>query len=146
MIVLFDSNSYDKLIELSQEDLQQIYTKIEKVIIPQAVRRQLDMMVNIEDKMEKLYRINQIIFHLDNQNKLIKVEDNFELELYDNEKKNYFRSLSNKMKNGDKEIAFTAKQENATMITNDSNFVDSLSNINQKVLSFEDFINKIADE
>jgi predicted nuclease of predicted toxin-antitoxin system len=43
------------------------------------------------------------------------------------------------MKNGDKQIALTAKLEGAVMITDDKNFLNGLKLINQPVLSFEDF-------
>lgn len=178
MIVLFDSNSYDNLIELSETDLKKVYDRVEKVIMPQAVRKQIDMMIYINEKIAKLHKINEIIFNFYNQKKLIEVKGMFgfanaddmengnikqdkktqrkyysisglcnssnfnqkSLGILTYEKEGYFRSLSDKMKNGDKEIALTAKNENAIVITNDYNFLNSLIKIKQEVLTFEDFV------
>jgi predicted nuclease of predicted toxin-antitoxin system len=44
------------------------------------------------------------------------------------------------MKNGDKEIALTAKRENAVMITDDNDFLEGLKHIKQSVMNFEEFL------
>ncbi len=183
MIVLFDSNSYDKLIELPTEGLEQVLGKVSKVILPQAVRKQLDIMVGREDKIKKLSKINQIIFKFDEENKIENVSGMFGFVSYEDvengeikkdtktqrkyysvtgfsnyqdvkgnskslgiltyEKSDYFESLPSGMKNADKEIALTAKQEKAIMITDDGGFVKGLNNINQDVLVFKDFLKRI---
>lgn len=144
MIVLFDCNCYDKLIALSDESLQKIFNKITKVILPQIVRKQLDQMIEYEDKIEKLSHINQIIARLHIANKLEKTEGLFGSESSENDANiTYFNSLPDKMINGDKEIALTAKQTNATMITNDIPFLNGLHAINQKALNFEDFLRSV---
>ncbi|MFT5703984.1 MAG: hypothetical protein ACJAZX_000524 [Rickettsiales bacterium] len=135
MIVLFDCNIYDKLIELPEDSLQNILGKITKIIMPQSVRRQLDMMIDCDNKMKKLSKINHIIFSFDIEKKLEKVE-----VIFTDQESAYFESLPRKMKNGDKEIALTAQKEGAITITNDRYFLSGLQLINQPVLSFENFL------
>ena len=43
------------------------------------------------------------------------------------------------MKNADKEIALTAKQENSIVITNDRDFLIGMDLIKQQALNFEEF-------
>lgn len=144
MIVLFDCNCYDKLITLSDESLQQILNKITKVILPQIVREQLDQMIESENKIERLSHINQIIARLHIANKLEKTEGLFDSESSEDDTNvTYFKSLPDKMIKGDKEIALTAKQNNAIMITNDIPFLNGLHAINQKALNFEDFLRSV---
>lgn len=184
MIVLFDCNSYDELAELMDKDpktLKEILDKIEKFILPQAVRKQIDMMIEREDKMAKLPKINQIIANLDIAGKVVHVDGIFgfvlssdlengeikkdkitqrkyysatgfslsstfnkkSLGINNCEKQRYFESLPGKMKNGDKQIALTAKQESAILVTNDLNIIKGLSTIEQSVFSFKEFKNFI---
>ncbi|MDX2083053.1 MAG: hypothetical protein SFV53_03590 [Rickettsiales bacterium] len=70
MIVLFDANAYDKLIDLPDEILRAILNKLRKIILPQAVRKQLNMMMNSSDKLEKLSKINLLISDLDAAGKI----------------------------------------------------------------------------
>lgn len=133
MIVLFDCNSYDKLINLSRNDLQKIRDRVEKIIMPQVVREQLNMMIERPDKIEKLSKINQIIAEFDIAGKLAYIPTCDANQIY-------FNSLPDKMKNGDKEIALTAKEEGAVMVTDDESFLDGLRLINQRVCSFEEFL------
>lgn len=196
MILLFDCNCYDKLIELSDKSLEDIITKVDKLVMPQAVREQLDMMADDEDKMEKLSKINQLISRFDIEGRLEKVEGLFEdvcdedvkdwemddeyeyeddgaieedkknqreyysnvifpkhkvphnksLGIITNKKSAYFKSLPDKMKNGDKEIALTARQEGAIVITNDGSFLAGLKSINQEVLQFNEFLNVMGNK
>ena len=133
MIVLFDCNSYDKLINLSRNDLQKIRDRVEKIIMPQVVREQLNMIIERPDKIEKLSKINQIIAEFDIAGKLAYIPTCDANQIY-------FNSLPDKMKNGDKEIALTAKEEGAVMVTDDESFLDGLRLINQRVCSFEEFL------
>lgn len=133
MIVLFDCNSYDKLINLSRNDLQKIRDRVEKIIMPQVVREQLNMMIERPDKIEKLSKINQIIAEFDIAGKLSYIPTCDANQIY-------FNSLPDKMKNGDKEIALTAKEEGAVMVTDDESFLGGLRLINQRVCSFEEFL------
>ncbi len=137
MIILFDCNSYDKLIVLDWKDLQKISARITKVVIPQAVRIQLDMMIGRQDKLEKLSKINQLIAYLDI---LGKVEYRKSLGMNSYGKQIYFDSLPGKMRNSDKEIALTAKQEEAIMITDDKYFLLGLKFLKQPVMNFEEFL------
>ncbi len=133
MIVLFDCNSYDKLIKLSRNDLQKIKDRVEKIIMPQVVREQLNMMIERPDKIEKLSKINQIIAEFDIAGKIAHIAN-----LDANQ--TYFDSLPKKMRNGDKEIALIAKEEGAVMITDDESFLEGLKLINQRVCGFEGFL------
>ena len=91
MIVLFDCNSYDKLINLSRNDLQKIRDRVEKIIMPQVVREQLNMMIERPDKIEKLSKINQIIAEFDIAGKLSYIPTCDANQIY-------FNSLPDKMK------------------------------------------------
>ena len=79
MIILFDCNCYDKLVELSDESLDYIINRTTKIIMPQAVRKQLDMMIRSEDeiKLEKLSNINRLITRIDVEGKLEKIDGMF---------------------------------------------------------------------
>lgn len=183
MIILFDCNCYDKLIELSDDSFDHIINRTTKVLMPQAVRKQLDMMLGCKDqiKIEKLSKINCLIARIDVKGRLEKVDGMFGFVSYDDvenseikedikiqrkyystvgfanydapykkslgtfasKKISYFKSLPNKMKNADKEIALTAKQENAIVITNDRDFLKGMDLINQQALSFEEFMKHV---
>ncbi len=176
MIVLFDANTYDKLVDLPDEILRAILDKLSKIILPQAVRKQLDMMIHISDKLEKLSKINLLISDFDIAGKIDYIDGMFGFASYEDlengeikkdkktqrkyysiagfsknfgqkslgintySKQSYFDSLPKKMKNGDKEIALTAKQENAVMTTNDKDFLEGLRALNQSVMNFEEFL------
>jgi adenylate cyclase class IV len=135
MIVLFDANTYDKLLDLSHEKLQIVLDKVTTVVMPQLVEKQLNRMIEDENKIEKLSKINKIIADLDVAEKLNKKF----VETHQNQKEIYFDSLPGKMKNGDKEIALSAKEEGATLITNDRGCLEGLRSIKQPVLSVEEF-------
>jgi len=66
--------------------------------------------------------------------------DKESLGMFTYEKQSYFDSLPDTMKHGDKEIALTAKQEDAIIITNDKDFLRGLKCISQPVMNFEDFL------
>ncbi len=175
-IVCFDSNCYDELIKLDKETLNNVFVKINQVILPQAVKLQLN---NISDK-DKLEKINNLLNYLNSINKVNEISgifgfylgkdiENGELKkdkkiekkyhsiigfgtkntkneslgMMDTKKSNYIKSLSPSMKNSDKEIALTAKTKNAILITNDKDIIKNLTNIQQKVFSFNDFILQI---
>ncbi len=87
---------------------------------------------------QKLSKINKIIADLDVAEKLNKKL----VETHQNQKEIYFDSLPGKMKNGDKNIALIAKEEGATLITNDRGCLEGLRSIKQPVLSVEEFFNK----
>ena len=179
MIVLFDTNIYDKLIELYPKNLQKILNKIEKVIIPQAVKNQLDMMIGNKD--EKLLKINQIICELKKDGKIEEIAGMFCLADYSDfengklkkdkktskkyytaasfstyetfhnkslgintyQKQCYFDSLPGSMKNGDKEIALSAKQANAALITNDKDCIKALIFLGKAVYNLDELLIKL---
>jgi hypothetical protein len=181
VIVLFDANAYDKLIDLPDEILRAILDKLRKIILPQAVRKQLDMMINSSDKLEKLSKINLLISDLDAAGKIDYIHGMFGFASYEDlengkikkdkktqrkyysiagfsnyenfgqnslgmntyGKQSYFDSLPSRMKNGDKQIALTAKQEDAIVITEETKkngFYEGLKKINQPVMNFEEFL------